>query len=420
MKRLKAILAAVAVSALAVTTTGTHTSMARSVGANHVTLNFATWTVVQGKWPDAVISNFEKANPNITINFVGVPVDPSAITQAERVKFLAGDGLDIAAIRPEALTSFIKAGYLADLTTSGLVNGQRYIPNALTAATVKGHVYAVPGSADAIGVWYNKDLFATLHLSVPTTWSQFLTVMAKIKASGTSPLVNGFRDGWPVEFDSYPFIQALQVKTPRIFENLDAGTVKYTDPRVVQTFSDINTFFKKGYSDPASLSLSFPQAANVFLQRKAAMMIQGEWLAGVLVNPSFHLGVFPMPLPGLGSTHVVPVTIGDYLAIAASTPHKAEALKFLKFWYQQQNQTTLVNVLQHFSPLRSSQIPQSSILHLFTPLLALPNNNFFYSIQTPGVNAVMLKDLQSLYLGQIAPHQIAADLQNAQNRAGGA
>ncbi len=416
MKRLRALIMAVAVATLCATVTGTYTGSARNVGADQVTLNFASWRTVPGQWPDPTISAFEKANPTIKVNFQALPGDPNAVTQAERVKFLAGAGLDIAAVRPESINSFIKAGYLVDLTHNGLVTQHQYIPNALSGATAAGRVYAIPGSVDAIGVWYNKDLFAKLHLAVPTTWTQFLAVMATIKASGTSPLVNGYRDSWPIEFDAYPFIQALLVKNPHIFADISAGKVKYTDPLWVQTFTDIGAFFKTGYVHPASLSLDGMQASAVFIQQKAAMSIQGEWMANSIGSARFHVGVFPLPLPGLGARRVVPVTVGDYLAVAASSTHQAAAFTFLTYWLTQTSQATMVQTVGGFSPLRGGPTAKSPLMSLWPSLLAMENNNFFYSLQNPSANTVLLKDLQSLYLGQISPQQVATDLQRAQSR----
>ena len=416
MKRLRAIITAVAVSALCATVTGTHTSSAQGASTAQVTLNFATWRTVPGQWPDPTIRAFEKVNPTITVNVQALPGDPNSVTQAESVKFLAGEGLDIAAVRPESIDAFIKAGYLVDLTHNSLVQGHQYIPNAVSGATVNGHVYAVPGSVDAIGVWYTKDLFAKLHLTVPTTWSQFLAVMAKIKASGTSPLVNGYRDSWPTEFDAYPFIQALLVQHPHIFADISAGKVKYTDSTWVQTFTAIGAFFKTGYTYPASLSLDGLQSSSVFVQQKAAMSIQGEWMANSIGEARFHVGVFPLPIPGLGTKQVVPVTVGDYLAVAASSKHQAAAFKFLNYWLTRQSQTAMVQTVGGFSPLRGGPLAKSSLMGLWPPLLAMNNNNFFYSLQNAAVNAVMLKDLQSLYLGQLSPQQVATDLQRTQSR----
>jgi raffinose/stachyose/melibiose transport system substrate-binding protein len=52
-----------------------------------------------------------------------------------------------------------------------------------------------------VGVWYDKQLFKKAGIDAPpTTWSEFLGDIQKLKSSGITPIAVGEKDKWPGMF----------------------------------------------------------------------------------------------------------------------------------------------------------------------------------------------------------------------------
>ena len=71
------------------------------------------------------------------------------------------------------------AGQVADVGATM----QRYLPAYASADVVGGKLVALPAFADAMFLYYRKDLLAKYHLKVPTTWAQ-LASEAKTAVAG--------------------------------------------------------------------------------------------------------------------------------------------------------------------------------------------------------------------------------------------
>ena len=71
-------------------------------------------------------------------------------------------------------------------------------PGALGIYPLDGKQYGVPWDVGMVGFWYNKDLFAKAGITAPpATWDDFLADVAKLKASGVTPLAIAGKDKWP-------------------------------------------------------------------------------------------------------------------------------------------------------------------------------------------------------------------------------
>ena len=54
------------------------------------------------------------------------------------------------------------------------------LPIAAQSAEYKGTLYAVPLNTNAQLLWYRKDLLASIHQPVPTTWAQVIADAQKL------------------------------------------------------------------------------------------------------------------------------------------------------------------------------------------------------------------------------------------------
>ena len=401
----------------AVVTTAAETTAVATTSGEKVEINYMTWrTGVEG-FDTALVSAFEAKNPNIKVNFQGI-TGVEEYVQAQKTRLLTPGVLDVMSIRAETIEDYVKAGYLADLT------GQTFLSNVIDAGlkkgTIDGKTYAVGSSVNLVGVWYNKDAFDKAKISIPKNWEEFISACDKFLDSGYKEvLANGGLDVWPMEFDIYPFMNKLIIEDPLIFQKVKSGEIKYTDPIFVDTFKAIDEFYKKGYVSKDVLSIGYTDSVNFFLNNKIPMQIEGEWYGSAIksalgdAQPSFNIGVFPMPNPGIDDT-IVSADIGIYEAVIESSTHKAEAMKFMEFLCSTEGSQIIADYMGGFTPVKGVQV-SDSLAKLFQPLLDYKSVPFWYSgeMSTNAINEFS-KGLQDLFAKKITPEQLAERVQTAE------
>lgn len=247
---------------------------------------------------------------------------------------------------PNSFGQLIAAHQFLDLTDHGFV--KNYDAAAVDkVGRVGGKVYAVPsGRSISNGVYYNKAVFAEYHLSVPTTWSQFLKVCRTLKSHGVTPLMIGGKDGWPAGQPLTDILQSLY-PTEAARRNLDkglwTGSAKYTDPVNVEALTKEKTLY--AYAQPDFTGTSYLSAPGRFAAGKAAMTADGSWSAPTIkeANPKLDFGYFP--LPGSDNAADNAQWGGKYevgWSVLSSSPHHDAALKWLAFYSEPANYTKFV------------------------------------------------------------------------------
>jgi len=382
------------------------------------TITFFTWCypTTGEKW-EGFLEEFNKVHPNITVDAQGHS-GVEEYLQAQKVRLLSGEAIDVTSIREETIDDYVGAGYLLDIADQALLS--RYTDDQKKRITFDDKVYGVPGMSGPIGVWYNVTMFDEYGLTVPKTWDEFLNVLDTFRDAGIVPMANGGRDVWPMEFDVYPFFHKLLVEDTEIFRKLDRGEVKYTDPVWVDTFEQIADFYTKDYIHPDVVSLGYGDASTLFTSGDMPMIIHGLWLSTSIEDaaPDFEVGVFPMPYPGAAGELVAPITIGNYDAIPAASANIEAALTFLDYMTSpegaQQIQIAQTSMFVTAPILDDSVVSQ--YLALWKPMLTMPFVNYFYSEQYPAANSIMTKNLQEMFLGTMTAQEAAEELQLEQNK----
>jgi raffinose/stachyose/melibiose transport system substrate-binding protein len=236
------LLPAVVLLALAVTA-GT----ADSAGVNTVTLNLAAATTSQPGYA-ALIANFERAYPNITVNAgYGCANQGGAV---ELTELAAGNGPDLLCDFPgcgmtPAVCDLATQGDLAPLVHEPWTKRSRSLP-LVTSLTKHGDVlYAFEPDVDPYGVFTNDTLFAKLGLSVPQTFPQLLTLCRHARADDTTAFLLSGKSGLNVSW----LIDALAVSTvyaqnDRWTAELKAGKVTFDGTpgwhQALQEFIEMN------------------------------------------------------------------------------------------------------------------------------------------------------------------------------------
>jgi raffinose/stachyose/melibiose transport system substrate-binding protein len=387
-----------------------------------ITINYYTWRGNPAmQYPEKMIEAFQEKYPNIKVEVGGIRLPNDQYLNNQKVKLLSGDSIDVTTLRPETIADYVKAGYLEDLTDKPFLN------NVTSTEKVKvdGKVYSIPSAVNVIGVYYNKNIFNKLNITEPKNWVEFVAALEKIKEAGIVPMMNGGKDGWPMEFDIYPFIHDVLVKNPDIFDKVNKGEVKYTDSVFIEAFKKIEDFYKKGYVGKQSVSIGGDGANTLFTQEKTALLIHGEWAMNVFAGKDskgndiklpFEVGIMPLPYNAPGEETLIPISVDSSEGVVASSKNKDAALKFVEFMASSEGATYISNGLSAFSPVKGAGADFNPLAASWKPLLEMKSVPFFYSLQYPAANAEMLKQLQLMFLGDANAEKALKAIQAAQDK----
>jgi raffinose/stachyose/melibiose transport system substrate-binding protein len=300
--------------------------------AKSVTLQFYHWfSGDAGPVVEQINELFTEEYPDIEIEFESASPDQYSPTLNTRLA--ADDAPDIFGVYPGMkFHPQAKAGYLMDLSD------QPWAANLLSGAkasvTYQGSVYTMPLDQNAIGVTYNRQMFADLNLAVPTTWDEFLQVCETIKNAGITPLALGNKDLWVTQLIPYAMsASAIYRDTPDWDQQRYEGKVTFATSPWVQMMKDYLDLEQKGYFNPSSLGTTFDQTMNMVATGKAAMAVNGNWIIMGIQSaaPDIELGMFPLPYAKAGEKVYVSSAVGTTITIAADTRFPEEAKKISGF-----------------------------------------------------------------------------------------
>lgn len=290
------------------------------------------------------IQRFEAANPTIKVQMQVVPNTPDQFPQY-RVASIAKNGPDVNTLWSgsymfqfqeflEPLDSYFTTQERARL------RGWDAVTQGFKAGA--GKIYGVPNGNDGLtALYYNKQLLAKAGIdptkSWPANFDEFLSMLAKIKASGTTPLVL-YDNGYSIYSLDY-WIAQIVGGDHGILE-LVQGQRNFSDPELVQLAQKWSQLAQ--YTLPGAPTMNVGQAHQFFFQGKAAITVD---LPGSISDIRQALGDnFAIhSFPDFNSSVTVHNTgvggAGTALIVSNYSKHKAEAVKFIKFLLSKDEQT---------------------------------------------------------------------------------
>ena len=200
-----------------------------------------TWWHISTKDPalsdwQKMADDFMAAHPNVTIEIT--VLENEAFKTKLTTVMQSGEVPDIfQSWGGGGLAEQIDAGLLKDITADLDADGgawrDTFAPGALAVFGKDGKNYGVPWDMGMVGLWYNKDLFAQAGIeAVPTTWSEFLADVQKLKDAGITPIALGEGDSWTgMHIWSY---LATRIGGAAAFTAAADRTGSFEDPAFVQ------------------------------------------------------------------------------------------------------------------------------------------------------------------------------------------
>ena len=289
-----------------------------------------------------VIAAFTSKYPNITVEYEIKTPDQYYNLLATTIQ--AGEAPDLFWTNGTATSNYgayAKQGVLMDITDK--VDLSFYPAAALKLVDIDGRYYSTPGAtADTRAVYYNKDIFAELGLSVPKTFDEFEQSLQTIKDAGYVPISLGGSFFWSTLFTFEPILAAM---APDWLEAAQKNEARVNDPRVVEVWKKMIEWGEKGYFGPGYLGVDEGGQLLAFSKGESAMTITGSWNVSTFAsnNPELKYGAFQIPRND-GLRPMI-VTYASGFAVSANTKYPDAAIQFAQFVSSLEGQSIWVAAL---------------------------------------------------------------------------
>ncbi|MET9307274.1 sugar ABC transporter substrate-binding protein [Streptomyces cellulosae] len=280
-----------------------------------------------------IIADFEKANPDIDVQYVGIA---STEYQSKVDTAIQGGGLpDVGGISASMLAGFAAQGALEPLderlegsSLNGKLN-KDMIESLRAAGGGDDQLYSVPTSANNGVLYYRTDMFQKAGLQEPTTWDRFFEAAEKLTDKGSN------RFGYTIRGGAGSIAQALDAMYGQsgITSFWDSTGKKTTvdDPRNVKALEKYAALFKK-VTPAADLNNDFTKMV-------------AQWDSGEIGMLNHNLGSFQDHVKALGVEKFrgIPQPVGpdgkrvqvsnpvDGIGLFKSSKNKDAAWKFIEF-----------------------------------------------------------------------------------------
>ena len=301
---------------------------------------------------------FQEKYPNITVDQSVVNANDLSTVSQTRLTANDVDVLDIFGFANAAQPymkkadapnwqTLIDAGLLMDISDQPFV--KNYDPAAIKdAGTYNGKVYQTNlGRVSYSGIYYNKDLFKANNVKVPTTWDELVAACAAFKKANIPCMTAGGKDGWPIFVGAYGLIGAEYPDQAKLVQDLWDGSIKWNDAKSLDMWNKMKVYAQDMMEAGAS-GIAGDAAPGRFASGAVAMFPGGTWYASAIdaAKPAFEWGYIPWP--GSNNAADNKNLFGKYdqgWAIAAKTPNKDAAIKYLTEFSDPANYQAFANAV---------------------------------------------------------------------------
>ncbi|MCL2864496.1 MAG: extracellular solute-binding protein [Lachnospiraceae bacterium] len=273
------------------------------------------------------VNRFMEANPQYTVEIV--PIQNDVYKETITIAMAANALPDVfVSWSGGPMIEYINAGHLYDMTDFVAASDlpDRLLEAGMAQGTYNGSVYGIPGESVAISaVFYNREIFDDLGLSVPTTVGEMEDVAETLIENDIIPfaLANGPR--WTGSM--YFMNLATRYAGLSPFQNAVSGTGSFEDGSFVFAGERIADWVERDFFAPGfnGADEDTGQSRQLLYADQAAMHIIGNWFISQVLseNPDFHekLGVFSFPAyeNSDANSDIVIGTVGDNFYHIAST-----------------------------------------------------------------------------------------------------
>ncbi|CAM4370918.1 extracellular solute-binding protein [Paenibacillus typhae] len=235
---------------------------------------------------------------------------------------------------------YIKSGNVLEISSylSDDVKS-RMGPGMAEAIENDGKIYTLPVYTHIANLYVNTELFDKAGAKLPTTYSELLDAIDKLKAAGITPALIGEKDRWPGMY-WYDIIAMRQAGNDQVMEAFKDPS-KWNSPDFVAAAAKMQDLAKAGAFNSSMFSMSYDEMLGAFNAGSGAMMVQANWVNAGIEDPSSavkgKVKVIPFPVfeDGKGKGTEIFGGAVDGFYISNNTKHPKETVEFLMYLSEQ-------------------------------------------------------------------------------------
>ncbi|GAA3144169.1 raffinose/stachyose/melibiose transport system substrate-binding protein [Kribbella aluminosa] len=275
-----------------------------------------------------------------------------------------------------------------------------------------GDIYGMAPDNQMVGIFYNREKLAQLHLTVPKTFAEFQHALAAAKTAGQTPIVLGNSDKGSA-MQAFSIVQGAM--TPA------ADTVAWITGEKGKTF-DLpsnkaalelwSQWANNGYLSAGYNGMSPDDAAKKFANGEGLFYIGGNWAASA-ISDGKTFGFIAAP-SGAGNTATSCGSFGLDWHVSSRTKHPYAAIAFVGLINSPGSSKYLAAARR--VPITAEGVQVSD--PLFSDLMAaskeqLSHNGalYYFGWATPTMPSTFTTDLQKVMGGQQTPVEMIKDVQ---------
>jgi len=361
---------------------------------------------------------YQKMNPNVTIDVT--VLENEAFKSKVTTLMQSGNPPDVFhSWGGGVMAEYAKAGLLRDITREVKSWGKLMAPGVLGVYASNGKQYGVPFDMGAVVFWYNKDILAKAgYRTFPTTWSDLLKLVGKLKGTGIVPIALGGGDKWPSHF--YWTYLAVRLGGKAAFDGVLSGKGSFNDASFVKAGQMLLDLSKLGPFQEGFLAATYNDQAALMGNGKAAIELMGQWAPAVEasnaadkkgIGATLAMAPFPSVAGGAGAPSDV-LGGGNGYAVGKSAPDAA--VDFLKFITNRENNAALAatgeiipTAIGADAALKDPQMKLVKGVVDKAGYYQLYLDQFF----APAVGGAINDGVQQILAGALTPAQAAASIQ---------
>ncbi|GAB3395448.1 sugar ABC transporter substrate-binding protein [Humibacter soli] len=200
----------------------------------------------------------------------------------------AGKGApDVVMLETDHLNSFLIKDALVNLSDYGADKWKSdFSAGTLKDISSNGSIYAIPDDGGPVAMMYRKDIFDKYGLTPPTTWAEYASDAAKLKAAGGPAMGD-----WPNDTPAFTQAMFIQAGADPFSYNIDKKTELGVDINTAATRKVLNYWdglVKSG--EVVTTGQSSTDFVSDLSSGKLATFIAASWEPGHLTGAGFPKG----------------------------------------------------------------------------------------------------------------------------------
>lgn len=364
---------------------------------------------------EPIVEAFNEANPDIkvTASFY----DTDGIKDACKVAASSDTLPSMWFNWGGSLGSFYEEnGKTYDLTQYAKDNGwnDKFTEASLNLCTFENKLSGYPTSYNALGVYYNKQIFEDNGIEVPATFEDFEAALKTMKDNGVTPMDTAGLNGWHVM--RWFELLVEHYAGAELHDKLNTFEESWNCDAVVQAFEKYKEWVDAGYFPDGFLTLDPNDTIMAMGTGECAMDLQGQWYDGQFIQNDLdpnNYGVFAFP-SGDDNRMSAFAEMTQFNANLSDEELDA-CVKFMDYYQSDENVAEYGEYYNVPLPVQGAEAPAEQVN--VNGMLETSNENGTFTITDQAfpteVADVLFNAQDAVANGEMTPEDAAANIQKA-------